>query len=158
MPEEAKKLQRSRSDKILFGVCGGLARHFNIDATLVRVIFILLAISNSLGTILYLALAVIVPKEPGEDIHIDRREKIRDFAHEVGQKTKEMAHEVNANDWFQDSRNIFGLVVILIGIMLLANQVFPYRFWPDWNILWPAIIILIGLFIVAKHNKKHGRR
>ncbi len=158
MSEETKKLQRSRTDKILFGVCGGLSRHFNIDATLVRVIFILLTLSNGIGTVLYLALAIIVPKEPGEDTPVDRREKIRDFAHEVGQKTKEMAREVSHNDWFIDSRNIFGLVVVIVGLMLLANQFFPYRFWPDWSLIWPVAIILLGLYIISKHNKRHGQR
>lgn len=60
-----KKLTRSRSDKKIFGVCGGIANYFGISATFVRLMF---AVATLLGygfpIILYLAMAIVVPKEP----------------------------------------------------------------------------------------------
>ena len=58
-----KRLYRSRSDKMLWGVCGGLAKYFDIDPTIVRVIFVLLIFANGLGILAYIILAIIVPLE-----------------------------------------------------------------------------------------------
>ncbi|USS40468.1 PspC domain-containing protein [Thermococcus aggregans] len=62
-----KKLYRSKKNRILFGVCGGLAEYFNVDPTLVRILFILLLL-GSVGTaaLLYLLLALVMPEEPEE--------------------------------------------------------------------------------------------
>ena len=68
MSDEAKKLYRSADDRWLAGVCGGLAKYFNIDPTLVRVIFVILALVGLGGVILSLLLWVLIPKEPtGEE-------------------------------------------------------------------------------------------
>jgi phage shock protein C len=62
--EPARKLYRSKTDRKLAGVCGGLAQYFNVDATLIRVLFVLLAVLGGSGLVLYLAMWIIVPKEP----------------------------------------------------------------------------------------------
>lgn len=56
-----KKLYRSMADKKLCGVCGGLAEYLDMDSTLMRVIFILLAFVGCIGLIGYLILALIMP-------------------------------------------------------------------------------------------------
>jgi len=60
-----KRLYRSRKNKMLFGVCGGLGEYFNVDPTLVRILFIILLL-GSVGTaiLLYLLLAIVIPEEP----------------------------------------------------------------------------------------------
>ncbi|MCC5934522.1 MAG: PspC domain-containing protein [Candidatus Cyclonatronum sp.] len=58
------KLKRSTSDKMLFGVCGGLARHFDMDATLIRVIWAILVVVGWGSPILvYLIMAIIMPPD-----------------------------------------------------------------------------------------------
>ena len=59
-----RKLYRSTTNRQLAGVCGGLAEYFNLDATLIRVLFIVLAVLGGSGVILYIALWIIVPKQP----------------------------------------------------------------------------------------------
>ena len=60
-----KKLYRSRNDRMLTGLCGGIAAYFNIDSTLVRVGFVVLEfLTAGLLIIGYLIVAIIVPKEP----------------------------------------------------------------------------------------------
>jgi phage shock protein C len=61
---ETRKLYRSRSNRQIAGVCGGLAEYFNMDATLLRVLFVVLAVLGGSGIVLYLALWIIVPREP----------------------------------------------------------------------------------------------
>ena len=67
MSDEVKKLYRSTDDRWLAGVCGGLANYFNVDVTLVRVIFVILALVGLGGVLIYLVLWVIVPPEPTEE-------------------------------------------------------------------------------------------
>jgi phage shock protein C len=67
MSDEVKKLYRSTDDQWLAGVCGGLAKYFNVDPTLVRVIFVVLALIGLGGVVIYLVLWVIVPPEPTEE-------------------------------------------------------------------------------------------
>ncbi len=62
--DPTRKLQRSRTDRKLAGICGGLAQYFNVDPTLVRVLFVLLAVLGGSGLVLYLAMWIIVPNEP----------------------------------------------------------------------------------------------
>ena len=64
---QSNKLTRSESDRLLVGVCGGLGEHFGIDATIVRIGFVLLAVFGGSGVILYLALWLIVPREATAD-------------------------------------------------------------------------------------------
>lgn len=58
------KLQKGKN-RILFGVAGGIAEYFKIDPVIVRVIFILLVFANGLGALLYLILALLMPKPEG---------------------------------------------------------------------------------------------
>lgn len=61
--ELEKRLYRSRNDKMLFGVCGGLADYLNVDPTIVRLIM-LFVWSTGAGFIAYLAAGLIMPEEP----------------------------------------------------------------------------------------------
>ena len=61
---ETRTLYRSRSNRQIAGVCGGLAQYFNIDPTLVRVLMVVLAVFGGSGLLIYLVLWVVVPEEP----------------------------------------------------------------------------------------------
>jgi phage shock protein C len=62
--DSTRKLYRSRTNRQLAGVCGGLAEYFNLDATLIRVLFVVLAVLGGSGLVIYLVLWIIVPREP----------------------------------------------------------------------------------------------
>ena len=59
-----KKLYRSRTDKKICGVCGGLAKYLNMDATIVRVLMVLLTLFVGGGLLAYIICALIIPEEP----------------------------------------------------------------------------------------------
>jgi len=61
---QGKKLYRSTTDTMLAGVCAGLADYFGIDATIVRLIFVALLLSGTLGFWAYLVMWIVVPEEP----------------------------------------------------------------------------------------------
>lgn len=58
---EQKKLYRSRNDRMISGVCGGIAEHFNLDSTLVRLLWALLILLAGTGLIVYLVCAIVIP-------------------------------------------------------------------------------------------------
>ena len=60
---EGKKLYRSSTNKKLFGVCGGLAEYFDMDATVIRIIYLLLLLGAGVGLLAYLVCALVMPEE-----------------------------------------------------------------------------------------------
>ena len=64
MSDEIKRLYRSRDERMLGGVCGGLAEYLHTDPTLIRVLFVLFALAGGPGIIAYLIMWIIVPLEP----------------------------------------------------------------------------------------------
>lgn len=56
-----RRLYKSNTDKKLCGVCGGIAEYFNIDSTVVRLIFVILGFTASSGVWIYLLAALIMP-------------------------------------------------------------------------------------------------
>ena len=57
-----RRLTRSRRDRKIAGVCGGLAEYSGIDATLIRILFVIIALAGGGGLLIYLALWLILPK------------------------------------------------------------------------------------------------
>jgi phage shock protein C len=66
MATQSKRLYRSRLDRMIGGVCGGLGEYFDIDPTLIRLLFVFGTLLGGPGVIAYLVLLVVVPLEPGE--------------------------------------------------------------------------------------------
>lgn len=64
MSEDYKKLYRSRQERMIGGVCGGIAEYFGIDPTLIRVAFVVFALAGGPGFIAYIIMLLIVPEEP----------------------------------------------------------------------------------------------
>ncbi len=60
----AKRLYRSRTDRILGGVCGGLADYFNLDPSLVRLLWVIFCLGFGTGVLAYIIAWIIIPEEP----------------------------------------------------------------------------------------------
>lgn len=61
---ESKKLYRSRRERLVCGVCGGVAEYFNIDPTIVRLAFLLFVFCAGSGVLAYIIAAIIMPDDP----------------------------------------------------------------------------------------------
>ncbi|MBR6702736.1 MAG: PspC domain-containing protein, partial [Clostridia bacterium] len=59
-----KKLYKSKTDRKLAGVCGGIAEYIGIDSTLVRLALVIFCLAGGSGLILYLVAALVMPEEP----------------------------------------------------------------------------------------------
>lgn len=64
---EQKRLYRSRRERMICGVCGGVAEFFNLDPTLIRLAFVLFILAGGSGILAYIIAAIIMPDEPGDN-------------------------------------------------------------------------------------------
>lgn len=60
---ESKKLYRSKKQRMICGVCGGIAEYFNIDPTIIRLVWVLFALTGGSGLPIYFIAAIIIPDE-----------------------------------------------------------------------------------------------
>jgi phage shock protein C len=66
MTADKKKLYRSRTDRFLGGVCGGLGEYFDIDTTVIRLAFVAMALLGGHGILVYLIALILIPLEPAD--------------------------------------------------------------------------------------------
>ena len=64
MAYEGKKLRKSKTEKKICGVCGGIAEYFDLDPTLVRLAWVLLCAAGCSGFLAYIIAAVVIPRAP----------------------------------------------------------------------------------------------
>ena len=158
-----KRLYRSRSDRMVWGVCGGLAKYFGIDPTIVRVTFVLLIFANGLGILAYVILAIVVPLEsskvttPKETVQ-ENVEEMKETATELGREIHStLAGEEGESEEVTKARhrrlNIFGIVLIVVGILFLLGS-FNLLWWFHWGNLWPLIIVAIGVLIILSARRR----
>ena len=154
-----KKLYRSRSDRMIFGVCGGLAAYFGIDPTIVRLIAILLLFAGGTGVLAYVVLAIFIPlesspaKEP-RDVIKENVEEIKQTATQFGDEMrstfgKQGSEKSEAKTSADQNRYIFAVVLIALGVFFLLSNIFS---WFGWH-FWPVILILVGLMIIFGGRK-----
>lgn len=83
-----KKLYKSRTDKKICGVCGGIAKYFDIDSSIVRLVTILLFFSGGIGLLPYILAAIILPEEPTTDEDSSSKNEIRTVEAEIVEEEK----------------------------------------------------------------------
>lgn len=158
-----KRLYRSRSDRMISGVCGGLAEYFNADPTIVRLIAVLLVFLNGVGILAYLIMAIVVPLEgskraaPKNTIK-ENVEEIKETATELGREIRSTFAEDNdkpeaENKTHQRGRNIIGIILIVLGVLFLLGS-FNLLWWLRWGNLWPLILVAIGALIIISARRK----
>ncbi|NLE76650.1 MAG: PspC domain-containing protein [Chloroflexi bacterium] len=150
-----RRLYRSRSDKMVGGVCGGLANYLNIDVVLVRLFFVLLAIGDGIGVLLYLILWVVVPPEGLEDAGT-LEGRARAGAEEMAERAREMGSELRQSVARPNPQiGIYvGAGLIALGfIFLLDNLSIPFLWWLKFDVLWPLLLVGGGLVLLLRRAK-----
>src|SRR4051794_19377535 len=117
-----KQLRRSRSDRMVAGVSGGLGRYFDVNPVLYRVGFVVLALLGGAGILIYLAAALVMPDE-GQD------QSIVDHA----------LRERRRRPW-----QLIGLALVLVSAIVLVSQ---SHFW-NGGFAW-VVILVAGLILLT---------
>ena len=158
-----KRLYRSRSDRMICGVCGGLAEYFDIDPVIVRIIMVLLVFANGVGILAYIILAIVVPLESSPSR--EPKDVIKENVQEIKQTATNLGEDIRSTFARQEgevkemSRTgyrghyILALVLIIIGVVFLLAS-FNFLWWLHWRYLWPLILIAIGLLIILGARRK----
>lgn len=131
------KLQRSKTNRVLAGICGGIGEYFNIDPTVVRIALVLLGLPY-FGTIfiVYLICMFVIPEDDGifySDDYNNHSAKIRN-----------------------NTPLFLGLGLIIWGGFLLTKIMFPWfilRLARLWK-FWPVLLILLGIYILVNQKDK----
>lgn len=157
-----RRLERS-ADRVIGGVCSGLAGYFSVDPLLVRLVFVLLTVAGGAGVVLYLVLWLVLP-EAGEP----PREHDT-----VGAAVRSV--EADLNRIFGDLRRSFattsprpapappastpapvhggalwlGVLLVVLGAVLLATSAGLLAWW-NWAVMWPVLVIGLGLLLLAR--------
>ncbi|OIO06788.1 hypothetical protein COX68_03875 [Candidatus Falkowbacteria bacterium CG_4_10_14_0_2_um_filter_41_15] len=143
MSEPIKKFYRSRTDRVIWGICGGLGEYFGIDSTLVRILFVLLAFGSGSGIVLYLILALIVPNGPHDKTKGSGR--VGELAEELSASAEQASGKMREGDCHH-TRNILGLIILTIGLVLMLKEIFHFNI--NWGLIYPFLIILLGLYFL----------
>lgn len=150
-----KKLYRSVTDKMLGGVCGGLAEYFAIDPVIVRLIFVLAVIFGGSGILAYIILWIIIPQKPFIITPYNTNPPSGDSTSSTEEKKSEHSDSnmnfVNINK-NQSNRSIYaGAFLILLGGIFLLDNFVPHFHFGDF---WPLILIGLGFAIIlnARNN------
>ena len=145
------KLYRSETDKVISGVCGGLGEFFEVDSTIIRLIFALLAFGGGLGIALYIILMIIVPTK--STVGDNAKDTIKNNAEKVTNDIKENAEKFskNAHRYQSQGRMWAGIILLALGFLWLLEN---FNIISGFNLgkLWPIVLIVIGLMILGKKN------
>lgn len=142
-----KRLTRSKTNRMLFGVCGGIGEYFGIDPTLVRLAFVLLTLANGIGLVIYLILAIIMPS--GESVEVPGPYENR--TQSTWESPRQPGERGNENS---DRNRLLGALLLIVGIYLLLDRLSIFRiFWWFDELFLPALLILGGSWLLLKHRK-----
>lgn len=128
----AKELYRSRANRKIWGVCGGLGEYFDIDATLVRVVFVALALASGVGILLYIILAIVTRSgSVSTDVPLEGVPQ--------GEPERSLPEKSRG-------AMVVGAFLVALGLLFLLSNL-GLAWWMGWGTLWPIILIAIGVVI-----------
>lgn len=141
-PLEKQKLCRSRTNKVLGGVAGGIAEYLGVDPNLIRLVFVLLTFFGGAGVPAYIIAWIIIP--------------------ECGPGPEETAEGTQPSRTSTDIGLILGIALVGLGIWFLLQNLnlIPGPFFVLFRFIalafWPGILILIGIFIIVATSRGRG--
>lgn len=150
-----RRLYRCYHDRRIAGVASGLAEYFDVDPTIVRILWVFSVLFGGVGLLLYIAMAIIVPMEPEQGPAPDAQAGASTDAStgetplpaETGWQSTPANHR-HAGRGSGRATTFVGAALILFGSLALLDRLLPA--WADnGHFLWPAFIIGIGVLLVV---------
>lgn len=142
------RLYRSESGKMIAGVCAGLGDFFNIDPTIIRIVFVILTFFQGSGLLIYILLWILIPAKsrPGAINEASIKENVE----EIKGKAVSIAHNIRGvQKTGEDQRFWWALLIIILGFFFLFRN-FGILDAIDLSRYWPVILIILGLGFLLK--------
>lgn len=154
-----ERLYRSRTDRVLFGVAGGMADWLDVDPSVVRLVWALLVVFGGAGLILYIIAAIVIPEEPYEvpmappgapgEAAAGTAPAAPDqgwAAYADARAARRAARAARRAERGNSAGIVFGLILILVGAWFLAKDFIPGL---DDRWFGPGILVAIGVLLVV---------
>jgi len=126
-----KRLYKSRSDRMIDGICGGLAEYFGLDPTLVRIAMVLLLLCGGLGLVLYIAAMILMPSNPP--------------ATSAAASAPPLKTSTN-------NHRFWGIILVGVGIVWFMGNMgwsfWHHWWWFSWETVIPLLLILAGVMFL----------
>lgn len=106
-------LTRSDTDKMVAGVCGGIAAYLNLDSVLIRLAFVLLALASGIGVVIYVIMWLVMPRESSQTTS---------EAEVVQNNIKDLQETVSSGAARMGKPATIGLVLMMLGVYFLLTQ------------------------------------
>ncbi len=140
-----KTLRRSLANRMIGGVCGGIAEYFGLDPVLIRLLFVILAFFGGGGIILYIIMWIIMPERTKNDNIQDAEvvsEEEKKTENVNKQRVEDDENQRRASGWF-------GYVLILLGLLFFFKTFGWLHFsWCGVLHFWPVILVFLGIAII----------
>ncbi len=155
-----KRLHRSSRDRILGGVCAGLGEYFDIDPVLVRVVFVLLALAQGIGFLIYVILWIVMPKESevGAPPETSIRSNFNTMGQELWSAFQTTAGPQGGAPAAPSRRRpaaafLVGAALVVLGAVLLLDNL-NLVWWLRLSQLWPLILIAAGIALLLGRGRR----
>ncbi|HEY6952478.1 MAG TPA: PspC domain-containing protein [Bacteroidota bacterium] len=136
-----KRLYRSIKEKMIGGVCGGIAEYFDIDPVLIRILFVVAVFAGGSGILAYIICWIIIPEQPYV-VPVSPSANSTQPASPQSQPVPEPgSHKGSA---------AAGVILIIIGGLFLADNFLPHFHFRDF---WPLILVALGIGILSRSGK-----
>ncbi len=134
-------------NKIIGGVCGGFAEYLEIDPTIVRIVWTILAFLNGIGIIAYIAALILIPANPNSN-YMQKQDAVID---RVKNSVNHMVDKVSQTNTVSQKNpyQIIGLILLIVGVLVLIRNITPSI---PWKIIWPIILIILGAAVLIKEK------
>lgn len=155
-----KRLYRSRKNRMLGGVCGGIAEYFDIDPVIVRLVAVALFFVGGSAVLAYIIALIIIPYEPYEASAAPAANLSATAATASAPESASPAGAAPRSS-ANDSIPLFlGILLIVIGGLFLMHNLplfSPFYHQIRWYVrdfFWPSVLIVFGVFLIARGWKK----
>ncbi|MEW6045219.1 MAG: PspC domain-containing protein [Bacillota bacterium] len=147
----ATPLFRPRQQAVIFGVCAGLGRYFDVDPVLIRLIFVILAFFGGVGIIAYVVLAMVMPSERsvGQESWRVLQENVREMQGAAVVAGQTVAEVVRSGAGAGRRRYLLGLILVVFGSLMLLARLGLF-WWVRWDLLWPLLLVGLGMLLLLR--------
>ncbi|WP_237698522.1 PspC domain-containing protein [Pyrococcus sp. NA2] len=144
MASVKKRLVRSKKDRILLGVLGGIAEYLEIDPTIVRILYILLCLVEPIFILAYFLIAIVMPEGEEEEITGD---KIQEKIEKVTKETMERFSEIGS----RDETRLLGIGLTILGLLLIVKEFTPITIRTGEVV--GVLLILLGVYLIVREER-----
>ncbi|TMF35481.1 MAG: PspC domain-containing protein [Chloroflexi bacterium] len=160
------RLYRSRDDRVLAGVAGGLAELWGADPSVVRIVWALLVIlTGGIALVVYIVMAIVVPEEGDEEVSpppaagtIATGPAVADWRSQraAERDSRREARRARRTARDGDGRSasiVVGALLVIAGAFFLVREYLPSI---DFDWVWPAALVALGILILVTAARPGG--